>query len=203
VFDLSFHQFLIRAAACLLIVAIHGLALAAIARVMGDRGPQLDDRLTASPFRHLDPIGAVTMILAQIGWVRPIAIDAAQLRFGRPTLIVCVLGSIAATLAAVILLLQLRVPALVFLPSVAVPTVIATLNETAEMCTWFAAFNLMPVPPLTGMHLVAAVRPDLVPFLITCRIYAALALAALVLAGIVQPILQPGRNAIAGLLLGS
>jgi Zn-dependent protease len=106
------------------------------------------------------------------------------------------------TLVAAVLLLQLRIPALTYLPSAVVPTVIATLNETVAMCLWFAALNLVPLPPLTGMHLLVAVRPSLAPILTKYQVYASLALAALALAGVVQPALQPARDVIAGLLAG-
>jgi Zn-dependent protease len=200
VFDLSLHQLLIRAGACVLITAIHGFALAAAARALGDRGPQFDERLTANPLRHLDLIGAPMMILAQLGWIRPIAIDPTKLRFGGLGLTVCVVGSIATTLAAVGLLLGLRIPALTYLPSAIVPTVIATLNEAAEMCTWFAVFNLLPLPPLTGMHLIVAVRPRVAPSLMGYQVYAACALAALTLLGVTQPIVEPIRDALVSAL---
>jgi hypothetical protein len=58
VFDLSLDQLLIRAGACVIIVTIHGAALAAIARALGDRGPQFDERLTLNPVSHLDILGA-------------------------------------------------------------------------------------------------------------------------------------------------
>src|SRR5438105_9123715 len=151
VFDLSVHQVAIRIGACLLVIAIHGLALAAMAWALGDRGPTFDERLTANPFRHLDLIGALVMILAQVGWIRPMAINPTELRLGLLGLIVCVLGSLVATIAAVAVLLQLRVPVLAFLPNAFVPTIIAMLNETGEMTAWFASFNLVPLPPLTGM----------------------------------------------------
>src|SRR3954466_8604081 len=114
VFDLSVHQVAIRIGACLLVIAIHGLALAAIAWGLGDRGPKFDGRLTANPFRHLDLIGTPVMILVQVGWIRPIAIDPAELRFGRFGLIICVLASLGITLIAIALLLQLRLLALTF-----------------------------------------------------------------------------------------
>jgi Zn-dependent protease len=200
VFDLSLHQLLIRAGACILITANHGFALAAIARALGDRGPQFDGRLTANPFRHLDVIGTPMMILFQLGWIRPIAIDPPELRLGRLGLVVSVFGSIATTLAAVILLLGLRIPALKYLPEAIVPTVIAMLNESVVMCTWFAALNLVPLSPLTGMHLLVAVRPSLAPLLTKYQLYAAFAIAALTLAEVMQPVLQPVRDALAGLL---
>jgi Zn-dependent protease len=200
VFDLSFHQLLIRAGACILITSIHGFVLAGLTRGLGDRGPQSDGRLTINPIDHLDVLGAATMILFQLGWIRPIAIDPSELRFGRLGLLVCVFGSIATTLAAVVLLLGLRIPALKYMPEASVPTVIATLNESLEMCTWFAAFNLLPLPPLTGMHLIVAVRPSLAKTLTKYSLYAAIALALLLVAGVVQPVLQPVRDAVAGLL---
>jgi hypothetical protein len=200
VFDLSFHQLLIRAGACILITSIHGFVLATLARGLGDRGPQFDGRLTINPIGHLDVLGAAMMILFQLGWIRPIAIDPSKLRFGRLGLLICVFGSIATTLAVVILLLGLRIPALKYMPDASVPTVIATLNESVAMCTWFAALNFLPLPPLTGMHLIVVVRPSLATTLTKYSLYAAIALAVLVVAGVVQPVLQPAWDAVAGLL---
>jgi Zn-dependent protease len=199
-FDLSLHQLLIRAGACILITSIHGFVLAALARGLGDRGPQFDGRLTINPISHLDVLGAAMMILFQLGWIRPMAIDPSGLRFGRLGLLVCVFGSIATTLAAVVLLLGLRFPALKYMPEALVPSVIATLNNSVEMCIWFAAFNLLPSPPLTGMHLIVAVRPSLAKTLTKYSLYAAIALTVLLVAGVVQPLLLPVWDAVAGLL---
>ena len=203
VFDLSLQQLLIRAGACVIVIAVHGFAVAAIARALGDRGPQFDGRLTPNPFGHLDVIGAATMVLFQLGWIRPIAIDPAQLRFGRAGLLVCVGGSLAATLGAVALLLGLRIPVLSFMPSAVAPTVIATLNAAVEMGAWFAAFNLLPLPPLTGAHILVAARPGLAPLLMHYRVYAGVALAVLILSGVVQPLVRPIRDIVAYLLPGS
>ena len=196
VFDLSLHQVLIRAGACIIIISIHGLVLAAIARGLGDRGPQFDGRLTVNPLRHVDPLGAAAMMLFQLGWIRPIAIDPFELRLGRFGLVICVFGSIAATLAAVVLLLGLRIPALKFMPLAFVPTIIATLNEAADMSTWFAALNVLPLPPLTGMHLLVAVSPGLATTLKKYSPYSAIALAVLLAVGVVHPVLQPVRDAL-------
>jgi Zn-dependent protease len=201
-FDLSLHQLIIRLGAFIVIIAIHGFALATIARALGDRGPEFDERLTLNPISHLDMLGAATMILFQLGWIRPIAIDPAALRLGRLGLVVCVLGSLAVTLAAVILLLGLRIPVLSYMSTAIIPTVIATLNGAVEMCTWFVVFNLIPLPPLTGAYFLVAARPSLAPLLAKYRIYAAIGLAALILTGAPQWVLQPARDAIAGLLPG-
>jgi Zn-dependent protease len=200
VFDLSLQQLLIRGGACLMIVAIHGFALAGFARLMGDRGPQFDGRLTLNPFGHLDLIGAITLIVAQLGWIRPMTIDPAVLRLGRLGSVVCVIGSLAATLAACFALLALRIPVLTFMPIATVPTLVAMLNGTVETCVWFVAFNLLPIPPLTGAHFIVAAYPGLAKALIKTQLYTGLAAGALILLGVAEPIVRPLHDALVFLM---
>ena len=201
--DLSLDQLLIRAGACVIIAAIHGAALAAIAHALGDRGPQFDERLTLSPLSHLDVFGAVAMILSQLGWIRPIAIDPAQLRLRRLGLVVCVVASLAVTLIVAQLLFWLRIPALLVMPTAVAPTVLAILNAAGEMAAWFVALNLLPVPPLTGAHLLVAIRPGLMPLFALYRVQASVLAAVLVLSGVVQPVVRPIRDAILYFVPGS
>jgi Zn-dependent protease len=196
VLDLSLDQLLIRAGACVVIAAVHGAALAAIARLLGDRGPQFDERLTLNPLSHLDILGAATMILSQLGWIRPVAIDPAQLRFARLGLVICVVASLAVTLIVARLLFWLRVPALLVIPTAVAPTVLATLNAAGEMAAWFVAFNLLPVPPLTGGHLLIAVRPDLMKLFAHYRVQIGVLATAIVVFGVAQPVVRPIRDAI-------
>lgn len=189
--ELSLQQVLIRGGACLIILAVHGFALAGLARVMGDRGPQFDGRLTLNPFSHLDIIGAVTLIVGQLGWVQPMVLDPAAMRHGRLGVVACVALSLAVTLAVTFALLALRIPVLQVMPTEVVPTVIAMLNDTAETCVWFAAFNLLPIPPLTGAGLIGAAVPRLAKMPAAVRLYAGLALGALVLLGVAGPVVRP------------
>jgi Zn-dependent protease len=196
VFDLSLDQLLIRAGACVIIVAIHGGALAAIARALGDHGPQFDERLTLNPLSHLDILGAAAMILSQLGWIRPMAIDPAQLRLKRGGLVISVIASLAVTFVVAELVFWLRIPALLAVPTAIAPSVLATLNATGEMAAWFVAFNLLPVPPLTGGHLLIAARPALIPLFARYRVHITVAIAALVFVGAMQPVVRPIRDAI-------
>jgi hypothetical protein len=50
------------------------------------------------------------------------------------------------------------------------------------------------------MHLIVAVRPSLAKTLTKYSLYAAIALAMLLVAGVVQPVLLPVWDAVAGLL---
>ncbi len=199
-YELSLHQLLIRLGAAIIIVAVHGFALAAAARVLGDRGPQFDGRLTLNPLSHLDMFGGAALILFQLGWIRPIAIDHTALRFGRLGLVLCVLGSLAATIGVTMLLLETRLMVLNYLSDAIIPTVLAILNAAAEMRIWFAVFNLIPIPPLTGAHLLFAVAPALRKPAAKYRIPASIAWLVLIAVGVLQPALQPVRAAASRLL---
>jgi Zn-dependent protease len=200
VFDLSLQQLLIRGGACLIIFAIHGFALAGLARAFGDHGPQFDGRLTLNPFGHLDIVGAAMLIVAQLGWIQLMAIDPATMRLGRVGCVICLVGSLAATLAGTYAILALRIPVLMFMPTAAVPTVVAILNDSVETGVWFVAFNLLPIPPLTGANFVVAAYPGAAKLLVNVRLYAGLAVAALILLGIAGPVVRPLHDALVFIL---
>jgi hypothetical protein len=79
----------------------------------------------------------------------------------------------------------------------------AISNADGEMAAWFAASNLLPAPPLTGGHLLIAVRPDFMPLLAQHRVQVTVVAAALVLMGVAQHIVRPIRDAILYFVPGS
>jgi Zn-dependent protease len=197
-FDLTLQQALLRGAAFLFITALHGLALAGIARLLGDKGPQYDARLTVSPVAHLDLLGLVGAIFFQLGWIKPIAIDPAEMRTGRRGLLICVLLSIGAVLVVAMLLLPLRNVALATLPATFALNVSLFINTVLQMSAWFAVFNLLPVPPLTGAHFLVAIRPEWRTILPRLYPYAVGLLAILMVTGILPRLLQPAVSFLAG-----
>jgi Zn-dependent protease len=158
-YDITLQQLLLRVVAFLAIAAVHGLAVAGTTRLLGDDGPRHDGRLTANPIRHADLIGALGVILFSLGWIRPIAIETTKLRPGRWGLVVVVVAGSAAAIALAAFASMLRVPALTTLGDSAAMTVDAWCKITVELAVWFALFNLLPIPPLTGAHLLAAINP--------------------------------------------
>lgn len=160
-FELTLSSILMRVLAFLTITALHGLFLAGSARLLGDRGPGYDGRLHAGPFGHLDVLGMVTAVLTLWGWIRPMRIDAPELRGGRWGLVACVLISLAALVGTCIMLQLLRAPAVAMLPPSLSNQIVGFLNVLGPMSIVFAVVNLLPLPPLTGGHLLAAFAPAL------------------------------------------
>jgi Zn-dependent protease len=190
-FDLTFQQVLLRVAAYVAIAAVHGLALAGLARLLGDRGPQFDGRLTANPAPHLDLFGLLGAIFYLLGWIRPIAIDPKGLRMGRRGLVLCVVGSLLVTISVAALLLTLRTVAISTLPSSVAFNVVLFLNTLMQMSVWFAVFNVLPIHPLTGAHFLVAIRPEWREALPRFYPYAVGVLAVLMVTNILPRLLEP------------
>lgn len=159
--ELTLQQILGRLAAFVVITGLHGFILAGLARLFGDRGPQYDERLSLWPGPHLSMPGIFAAILFRLGWIRPMDIDPTQLRFGRWGLVLIVVASLALTLALVPLVMGLRPLVLTTLPMTTANATINIITIGADLVLWFVVLNLLPLPPLTGAHLLYAAFPSL------------------------------------------
>ncbi len=198
--DLTISQILMRLAAISIIAGIHGFAVAGMAVLLGDAGPRHDGRLTVLLSRHLDIFGTIAAVVAGFGWTKQVAIDAGEFRTGRVGLLLVVLAGTIALLLTALGLLALVRPALEGLAYTTGLTTAAFLRIAARMCLWIAIFNLLPVPPLTGAHLLAAVGVKISPRLtwITTAV-----LLVLLATGVIRAILTPVYDLSAPLVLGA
>jgi Zn-dependent protease len=199
--DYTLQQFVLRLLAMVFIAAVHGFAVAGTACALGDPGPRYDGRLTANPLPHLDVLGTLSGVFS-VGWIRPIAIDPAQLRFGRAGLVLVVIAGAAATLASVAILRVVRPHLLPLLPDTTSALAFAVIETIGEVSLWFALVNVLPLPLLTGAHLVVAVVPGVREGVRRVQPYAAVALAALAFTGLAARALTPAYSVLARVVLG-
>jgi len=187
----------------LLIVGVHGAVVAATACALGDPGPRYDGRLKLSPLAHLDLLGLASGVLFSIGWIKPIAIDPAVLRIGRIGLVVIVATAAIAVLAFAVALQLLRPLLLPFLSDTPSTLTFALIETIGQLGIWFALINLLPVPPLTGGHLLTALFPAAGELIRRYHIYFALALTALAVTGLITRALEPVYRMAAEIILRS
>jgi Zn-dependent protease len=197
--ELTVQLMVFRLLAGLIIATVQGATIAAVAVLLGDKGPRYDGRWTLMPFGHLDLLGLGSMMVSGFGWSKPVAIETAQLRFGRSGLVIAALAGSVALLAVGYLLLLLVIPALTLLPYTAGLSTAAFLRVAARLCVWVSLFTLLPVPPLAGAHLLAAVGIRL-PTATSMLIGWGLLLASAF--GITRMVLTPLYDIVAPLILG-
>lgn len=185
--DFSFQRLVYQACACAFILATHGFLLAFAARILGDRGPQHDGRLTLNPVSHLDPLGALALAFTQFGWVKPVALerDALAGRAAGPLLVALI--ALAGSLALGWLLWQLRPVAFGVLTGGAMGvTVVGLLETMAQTSLAFVLVNLIPILPLTMGHLLRGIALGVAARLDRFRFPVGVVMGGLILFGLSQ-----------------
>lgn len=161
----------ILVAVLIMSVVVHEVAHAWQARREGDDTAERLGRITLNPIRHLDPIGSIILpgILAYtggliFGWAKPVPVNPANYRQ-------YVAGDIRVSLAGIVSNIGLAVLAtllagiVVKLRSVVgsmggtTDVVFMTLDYAIYINLILAFFNLIPIPPLDGSHVVAHMLP--------------------------------------------
>ena len=148
--DLTLQTIGFRVLALLIIIGIQGGILAGTAVLLGDKGPKYDGRLTIVPFRHIDFVGAISLVIFGLGWAKPMDIDSQQFRIRSFGIVVTILIGFIGLLVTATLLNELVLTALTTLPFTAGIATAEFLRTASSLTVWFALLNLIPIPPLAG-----------------------------------------------------
>lgn len=158
-------------------VVVHEVAHGWMALKLGDPTARDLGRLTLNPIPHIDPIGSILVpgisLLSAgtvfIAWAKPVPINPMNFRdYRRDDILVSVVGPVSNLLIALLC---------VFL-YVLTEGILGPVNELPDgpgreavlflakmfsygigMNIFLAVFNLLPVPPLDGSHVVASLLP--------------------------------------------
>ena len=201
IFDLTPQQLILRLFALFFIAAVHGAVVTGTAVALGDAGPRYDGRLSLNPFPHLDILGSISAVLFAVGWTKPVAIDPAQLRPGRIGLALIVMAATAATLLSALALRLVRPLLLPLLPDTASALTFALIEATMQLSLWFALINLLPLPCLTGGHLLTAIAPQWRDASWRSRLVVAALLVVLAAMGFVAKLFAPAYQMLASAIL--
>jgi len=139
----------------LVAATVHEYAHAYTAFRLGDATAKAEGRLTLNPLKHIDPIGAIFMILFRFGWSKPVPIN--EYNFEKRelyTAIVAFAGPLSNLLLAFITGLIFRI-----LPEDTNLLIVFLLYSFATINIALAVFNLIPIPPLDGHKIVRALLP--------------------------------------------
>ena len=138
-------------------LTFHEFSHAAVADSLGDHRPRAMGRLTLNPLPHIDPLGAIMLVVAGFGWAKPVMINPAALRNGRTGLaMVAAAGPIANVVVAVLAAVLFRVLDLAGIGGTTAMTIIAWVVLLNMV---LAVFNLLPIPPLDGYNVALAFLP--------------------------------------------
>ncbi len=152
-----------RIVTLLIALTIHEFSHAFVADRFGDDTPRNAGRLTLNPFRHLDLIGSLMLILIGFGWAKPVPVNPWKLRAHSRSALMWVSlagpGSnfLMAAMAAVLLRTGL-VPSTTITSFLPAPTTFLLTFIVINLVLML--FNLIPVAPLDGEKILEYILPE-------------------------------------------
>jgi Zn-dependent protease len=149
--------------AFLISAAFHEAAHAWTAYKLGDDTAAQAGRMTINPLVHIDPVGLIFLIIMSatgvgIGWAKPVPVNVYNFRHPRrDNMLVSLAGPVSNILMAAFFVLLYKL----------FPGLFARTNPVGEFFRIFlmlnmvlAAFNLIPIYPLDGSHIVEGILPE-------------------------------------------
>ena len=154
---------LIRVAAVLSCIMVHELSHGLAARLLGDPTAKRAGRLSLNPLRHIDPVGFVMMLIAHVGWAKPVPVDMRQFKHPKRDMALTALaGPISNFLLALMALgfSSLLLPFAMRDSGNVCAYIILFLCYIAVLSVGLGLFNLIPIPPLDGSRVLFSLLPD-------------------------------------------
>ena len=144
---------------------IHEMAHAAAAVALGDDTPRRQGRYTLNPLAHIDPFGAVLIALTGFGWAKPVQWNPNNVRIDQrlASILVSLAGPISNLILAALGIFVgswlLAMPSVQALSVVALDMVYGFFQSFIYINALLFVFNLLPIPPLDGSHVLFALLP--------------------------------------------
>ena len=199
---LDFASMIYRIPALLFAISIHEYAHAQCADSMGDPTARYMGRLTFNPMAHLDPIGAILLVVAGFGWAKGVPINVNNFRNRREGILKVSFAGPAANLF--LCFLAALMMALLGRMGMLSDGLYKFLFWMQLYNVWFAFFNLIPVPPLDGSRRLSELLPAKQSWQFNEIVdrYGFYILIALVFTGITSMIINPLANGYLRLIQG-
>lgn len=169
-------MFLLRIPVILIALCVHECCHALAADKLGDHTARAFGRVTLNPLKHLDPLGAIAMLLCGVGWAKPVPVNSRNFKKPRrdmaltalagPLSNLC-LGFLGCIIYCVLYLIYTKAGLIqsgyitadgnfassVVYYSVQFALMFVSLNVS------LAVFNMLPIPPFDGSRLFGLLLP--------------------------------------------
>ena len=163
---MDLQRILVFAPAILFAITIHEFFHAWTANKLGDPTAKLQGRLTLNPIAHLDIMGTICFIIAHFGWGKPVPVNAANFNNPRRDNMVVSFAGPASNFVSAFgfgIIFHFLNRSSISATNLTVP-IFEFLLISIQINLFLAFFNLIPLFPLDGSHILKGLLPyHLVP----------------------------------------
>ncbi len=169
---------------------IHEYAHALVATKLGDDTARLKGRLTLAPLAHIDPMGAIMILLVGFGYAKPVPVNPRK--FKNPKIgmaLTALAGPSANLIMAFIFMVLANLMAIIYgyTSAVIVEAAYTFFYVAATINVSLAVFNFLPIPPLDGSRIANLIIPSKYYFkIMQYERYIILAVFALLFIGVLN-----------------
>jgi Zn-dependent protease len=140
-------------------LTVHEFSHALVAHMCGDSTSKDQGRVTLNPLKHIDLFGFIMLLVAGFGWAKPVQFNEANLHNPKTDVIkIALAGPASNAVIAMILsgVFSLLASAYPVYQSAALQVLFEVLHYAIYINWALFIFNLIPLPPLDGSHLLLA-----------------------------------------------
>ena len=161
--------YLLSAVAALIALTVHEYCHGYAAYKLGDDTAKNFGRLTLNPIKHIDPYGAICMVLFHVGWAKPVPVNARNFKDPKKGFAITAAAGPASNLilgffsALIYLVVFALVRDLTFTSKtfgyLLISNTLSFLFIFHSINIGLGLFNLLPIPPFDGSRLLNLFLP--------------------------------------------
>ncbi|KPU42846.1 peptidase family M50 [Oxobacter pfennigii] len=194
--------------AILIGLTFHEFAHAYWANKFGDPTPERQGRLTLNPFAHIDLWGLLMFLFAGFGWAKPVQTSPSHYQgdIRKKDIIVSAAGPFANLFVAVVFAAMIWLFNMMVIEDALNSLNTSILYIILYRIVWINCilfiFNLIPIPPLDGFHILSNLLPyHVFRFVYTAEKYGYIILMIFILSPFSDLIIGNGASAIYGAIM--
>ncbi len=156
--NINIKMLILRAISVLLAISVHEASHGFAAYLLGDRTAKNMGRISINPTRHIDPIGALCLLIFGFGWAKPVMVNSFKFKNPKTGMsLVGLAGPLANFLLALIAGIIIKI---LYVTNCNISLLWEFMIVLISINVGLGVFNLIPIPPLDGSKIFLSLLPS-------------------------------------------